>query len=78
MTTNNITTSTVNINNYTTVNHTNESIDSNPYKVYNQCFQIKQLTEFHKTKQVMMLIKINVKLVAVIQEEYIMKIIRIL
>ena len=50
MTTNNITTSTVTINNYTTITHTNEQINFIPTKVCNRCFQIKQLTEFYKAK----------------------------
>ena len=49
-TTNNITSSTVTINNYTTTDHINEPIGSIPTKVCNKCFQIKQLIEFHKRK----------------------------
>ena len=69
MTTNNITTSTVTINNYTTINHTKEQISSIPTKVCNKCFQIKELTEFYKEKQIKTGINVIAKIVIAIEKK---------
>ena len=50
MTTNNITNSTVTINNYSSTSHTHEPKGFIPTKACNKCHQIKQLTEFYKCK----------------------------
>ena len=47
-TTNNITTSTVTINNYPSTYINTETESSIPTKTCTKCHQIKQLTEFHK------------------------------
>ena len=50
MTTNNITNSTITINNYSATYHTHELNGSIPSKACNKCQQIKQLIDFYKDK----------------------------
>ena len=72
ITTNNITTTTMNMNIY---NNTDQTINANmdiPTKVCSKCRTIKYVTEFTNVKQLVMVIIIPVEIVLIIETKNIM------
>ena len=68
MTTNNLTTTTINMNIY---NNTDQTINPNMYiftKGYSACHTINYITEFSKQEDNHEIIKINVKIVLIIEQ----------